>query len=419
MTNAPAIVLSTQIDTVRSLGRRGVPVTLVSAQPGPTGSSRYVSRKATGGAAWSDDFDGWLPPLLAGKPNTVVIPATDEPAWHLARYRGLSQAKGRLAIAGFDAVRTILAKHQCYTAARDLDVPVPRWWLATDRDAVQEAAATAQFPVVLKPQSRIGIQHWLRGRLARTPEELAAAFDWYREHVHFDESVLRDAPGMDAPLIQEYTESRPRQVYHLAGYLASTGDSVVAAHVKLLQYPTRFGNGACFAAAEVDGDLAGRVLGFLRGIGYHGIFEGEFVGPAGGRQLIDMNPRPYNGITLEIARGLDPVWWSYLEASGEFDTVAREMDAARGGPSDLRPVWRNKTLFWTILGGQVLTGGLSPREAAGWVRWARRHRRHTVDPYFAPDDRAPGHAYLRWHLASMVTQPRAFLGNYVLHGAGN
>lgn len=75
-----------------------------------------------------------------------------------------------------------------------------------------------------------------------------------------------------------------------------------AAHVKLLQYPLRFSSGYCFESAEVDSRLAGDHGALLASIEFHGIFEAEFVARDGELLLINLNPRSYDGISLEVAR---------------------------------------------------------------------------------------------------------------------
>lgn len=63
----------------------------------------------------------------------------------------------------------------------------------------------------------------------------------------------------------------------------------------------------------------------LRAIGFHGMFEAEFIERGDERLLIDLNPRAYNGMTLEVERGLHVAWYAYLEAAGELDSFEQEL----------------------------------------------------------------------------------------------
>ena len=73
---------------------------------------------------------------------------------------------------------------------------------------------------------------------------------------------------------------------------------------KLVQYPNRFGDGACFRSEPVDDELSRRLAEMCRGLGFFGMFEAEFIEEDGRKLLIDFNPRLFNGLALPVARGL-------------------------------------------------------------------------------------------------------------------
>lgn len=150
-------------------------------------------------------------------------------------------------------------------------------------------------------------------------------------------------------------------------------------------------------------------------IGYHGIFEAEFVEAEGKPLLIDLNPRPYNGLTLEVRRGYNLPWYAYLEATGESAQLAAELAAARASnPPPL--AWCDNLRFWSLLAGQTASGGLSPRAAAHWAGWWRSHRHAMVDLNFAHGDLRAGFAAAGQYFAGTVRHPRHFLGAYVRRG---
>ena len=255
----------------------------------------------------------------------------------------------------------------------------------------------------------------MRGRLVRTPAELQAGLEWFRREVTFEPRVLTTDPTLVHPVIQEYIRRPGNEVYHLAGYRSRDGDSVFAAHRKLLQHPRRFGNAACMESEEVDSDLAAGLDRLLGHIGYHGIFEAEFVESEGRMLLIDLNPRPYNGTTLEVRRGYNLPWYAYLEAAGESSRLAAELAAARASnPPPL--AWCDNLRFWSLLAGQTVSGGFSPREAAAWAGWWRGHRHVMVDLNFARGDQRAGFAAAGMFFANAIRRPRSFLGAYVRRG---
>ena len=320
-----------------------------------------------------------------------------------------------MAVADFDAVRAASVKSRMTAEATNAGVATPRTVLLRNESCLKDAADELRFPLMLKPQMRIGMKHWTRGRLVRNARELREAYDWYRNEVKFEPAVLGDAPEAALPLAQEYIVRPGREVRHITGYLARSGDSGLRSHRKLLQEPLRFGSGVCFETAPVDEGLGARLLGLLRHIGYNGMFEAEFVQRGGEHLLIDLNVRPYNGLSLTLASELDLVTCSYLEASGQRQALAAELRAAREIP--FRSLaWCNHAALATLLPGQLIGGGLGPREAGRHLGWAWRNRAHTVNPAMAGDDLPLAGAYLARHALSPFLSPREFLGRYFRSG---
>ncbi len=400
----PAILLSAGLEASRALGSRGVEV--IAVAQGPTAvlkASRSVKSVIRAPSTWDERFDEWFETSSLDGAGPI-LPGNDDAVWWLA-------ARGSGDGPGFDAARDSLVKYRLYERCLAAGVSAPRTWLAEPGCPLPEGP----FPMVVKPQTRVGLRHWMRGRLVRNPAELAAAVEWFRGNVRYEPWVLAAEPQLAHPIVQEYVVRPGRQVYHLVGYRSRAGEAVFAAHTKLLQYPMRFGSGLCFESSDVDVVLAAGLERLLSAIGFHGVFEAEFVPRDGRMLLIDLNPRTYNGISLEVARGYNLPWYQYLEAIGEAELLSRELAAARSStPAPL--AWRDSVRFWTMVAGQSVSGGMSAREAARWVRWSLRHRGHMVDPHFARGDLRAGFTMLGQHLGSAFTEPRAFLGTYVRRG---
>jgi predicted ATP-grasp superfamily ATP-dependent carboligase len=309
----------------------------------------------------------------------------------------------------------MITKWRLFEVCADARVETPSTWIVEGNEIPEGFRLTGRFPVVLKPQSRVGLMHWTRGRLCRNAAELSEAIAWFRESVRPSPWALADEPRAGDPLIQEFIARPGHEVYHLVGYRSKAGESVIAAHRKLLQYPLRFGSGLCFETAEVDGRAADKLERLLGGIGFHGIFEAEYVERDGELLLIDLNPRAYNGMSLETRRGFDLPWYLYLDALGESALLSEELATARALPFT-RMVWRDSVRFWTMLAGQTLSGGLSLRETRRWIAWARANRGGIMDPYFVADDKRAGFGFIRDFVGDAFTEPRAFVGNYVRRG---
>lgn len=415
MPRLAAVLITGNAESPRSLAGKRVPVTFVGLGRGsPAAVSRSVARDLSAPFGWDTSFDSWFD-AQEWPAGAALIPGNDAAAWWIARRQdqGLSGAL-RLATPGLATLRSLVVKYRLAELCREHGIAAPGTWLV-EGDEIPEAARVARFPVVLKPQSRVGLQHWTRGRLARNASELTEAIHWYRRTVRIAERVIADDAMVVHPIVQEFVIRPGHEVYHLVGYRSRDGESVVAAHRKVLQVPLRFGNGLCFESAEVDHGLARKLDGLLSAVGFHGIFEAEYVERDGQKLLIDLNPRPYNGLSLETRRGYALPWYLYLDTIGEREALSEELAQARAlRPADL--VWRDSVRFWTMLAGQTLSGGMPLRETRRWLGWSRAQRGKMIDPFFCAGDRRVGVAHLRAHLRSVVTQPRAFLGTYFRRG---
>lgn len=400
----PVVLFPGAIESSRALAAKGVRVlAAVQADHAALRASCSVGRSIPMPAEWDERLDRWFAsaPFPA---EAVILPGNDDAVWWLA-------ARGHPAVATFEAVRDLTVKYRLYQQCLEAGLPAPRTWLAEPGTVLP----AGPFPLVVKPQSRVGGRSWVRGRLVRSPAELEEGLAWFRREVTHAPRFLAEDPMLAHPIVQEYIRRPGNEVYHLTGYRSRDGDSVFAAHRKLLQYPRRFGNAACLESDGVDCELAAGLGRLLSRVGYHGIFEAEFVEANGRRMLIDLNLRPYNGLTLEVRRGYNLPWFASLEAAGESSRLAAELAAARASnPPPL--AWCDNLRFWSLLAGQTVSGGFSPREAAAWAGWWRGHRHVMVDLNFARSDQRAGFAAAGMFFANAIRRPRSFLGAYVRRG---
>ena len=417
MSSPSLLLLGGGLESHRGPSRRGIEV-LIGGAPRhlAIGLSRKVAHIPGAPEVWDAAYPSWLDRALRALPGAVILACQDDQNWWLARQgtTGIAAA-GALAVAPFDAVMTANVKSRMSAAAANAGIATPKTVLLASESGVAEAVAQLRFPMMLKPQMRIGMEHWTRGKVVRNAAELRAAFEWYRREVKFKPAVIADAPEAVYPLAQEYVVRPGRVVRHITGYLARSGGSAVRAHRKLLQEPLRFGSGVCFETEPVDEALAARLLEMLRAIGYHGMFEAEFLQHRGELLLIDLNVRPYNGLSLTLEAGLDLVTCAYLEATGEEDALRAELEAARAVP--FREIaWCNHAALATLLAGQWVSGGLSAGEARGHLAWAWRNRSRMVNPGASRDDLPLAAAYFARHAIGAFVSPRDFLGRYFRSG---
>jgi D-aspartate ligase len=166
--------------------------------------------------------------------------------------------------------------------------------------------------------------------------------------------------------------------------------------------------GLCFEGAPVDPELARKSKLLLERVGYYGVFELEFILAEGRSLLIDFNPRFYNQVGLDVARGLPLPQLAWAAARGDDDEVARLAEHTPAGLAPDAHAFCNAFSFEVMLGAQWVIGSMSTGEVARWRRWRVDHRATLVDAVADADDRRPQIAEITKQLFEYVRNPRLF-----------
>ncbi|WP_027481026.1 carboxylate--amine ligase [Deinococcus pimensis] len=395
-----AVTFNTHITALaiaRSLGRQGVPVLGLDREGGGLGQrSRYLSALALcpdvddGGAAFAD-FLLELGPHFAHRP--VLFPTNDDWVFAIARHRERLSEFYRVPFSGQDVIDTALGKTALYREAERLGVPIPQSWyldpasledLAAGTAAVvEDVLARVPFPVILKPDESRAFYEVFRAKVfvVNTPDEFRAR--------------VREAAGHGLRLVaQRIVTTPPGGFYSVCSYLdADSRPRGVFVGRKLEQYPPDFGT-SCLADARWVPEIAERGVRVLKGLGFHGISEIEFVlDPETGEQLLlDVNTRSWKWIGLPIASGVDLPLLAYRDAIGEAFDAPSQRDGVR----------------WTFLRDYVKLvrerGGVIPEEHVTkdeWldlIRGVRPANGTLVDGILDPDDPEPFYEVLRGEL---------------------
>ena len=145
--------------------------------------------------------------------------------------------------------------------------------------------------------------------------------------------------------------------------------------------------GVCFESVELDPALAEATARLCRHLGYFGVFEVEFIRCGNDWAAIDFNPRFYNQMGLDTARGIPLARLCYYDAIGDearLSALAGEAQAAHvGGTFRLRDGF---TMALIIL-FRSLTGAMSQADRRRWSRWSRSDPARLIDLYRDPADR--------------------------------
>jgi D-aspartate ligase len=310
---------------IRSLGRAGVPVTVYSASKHPAGRhSRFAGEfRSCPDLYRTDAFIEWLSARLRSGEIANVAPTSDFVAFNLAEAVDHAGLGGTFKGPSSAAIRTALFKHEFAAAMEHVGFPAPLSFTPRTDGEFVAAADKLGYPVVVKPRSHVGVGI-NRGGVAANERELLELAAPYR--IGDDHSfALRREPDLVHPLVQQYLDPAVTDVVSVSGCLDVDGTVLAVGHSrKMSMWPPKVGIGTSFEwldtqpFTELALDATQRILG-------RGVFELEVCinRVTGDARPIDLNPRGYGQISLEIARGNDlPALW-YRSVTGIELTATR------------------------------------------------------------------------------------------------
>ena len=315
------------VSFIRSLGRLGVPVHAYSNTPRAAGRfSKYTTAFRSCPKAFEvDEFIAWLINEYEQGEFEYIAPTSDFISFVVAEVDerlGTDLAGGVGGKRAGEAVRDCLFKNRFSEALDTVGFPSPPWAAPTSVEDARRAARELGYPVVLKPRSHVGIGV-SRGVIARSDEDVARWFAPYPITPN-QRAALRHDPDLAYPIVQKMIERDDLDCVSITGYLDRDG-TVLAANTsrKTDQWGTGLSIGTGFEVCDRPiffdeaVDAVRRILG-------SGVFDFEvlFDRTTGEMWGIDLNPRGFGQIALDVQRGHDlPAYW-YGAASGTTVDVA-------------------------------------------------------------------------------------------------
>jgi D-aspartate ligase len=312
VTTAPggALVLGADyrgLGVVRSLGRRGIPVWVLT-QPGETlaAHSRYARRalrlpaepdaRADALLELGDEIGGW-----------ALVPTTDEDAALVARNRERLAERFTLTSPGWESLRWAYDKRWTYRLGDDCGIECP--WTAQPRDREELASLDVPFPAILKPAVKTGFNRLTAAKAWRVDDrrELLERYD--------------EACGLvaaDVLLVQELVPGDGGQYSHAA--LCRDGEPLATITARRTrQYPADFGRASTFVETIDDPETAEQAAAVFARMQLTGLAEVEFKRDErdGRLKLLDINPRVWGWHTLGAAAGVDFPYLLWQLVSGE------------------------------------------------------------------------------------------------------
>lgn len=397
---------------VRCLGAAGIRVVVADGDPFvPAVWSRFAARRVRCPTLQDPSaFMRWLVEFGRREPGHVLYPTSDDLAWLYARHRDELSRHFVLSHPSADVTYRLLNKVRLRAEAEAVGLSMPRTWLPGDEAGLRRVEAEARFPVVVKPQTQILFHPHLKGVPVFRPEELRRRYSAFLSAARYDPSLLADDPGVCRATVQEYYPADTENVYGISGFVDPSGELFAARYArKVLQQPRQLGVGLVFEEAEARPELLAKIVALCRRVGYHGVFEAEFIDGTGAPLLIDFNPRFYGQMAFDIARGLPQPLLVYDVAVGQWERLHRRVEEAKAWKERPGQVYCRGLELRLLLLARRLFGSMSGQETGRWWSWLARHRDSVADAVFQRDDRLPGWLEALHHLLRCARHPRSFV----------
>jgi D-aspartate ligase len=395
----------------RALGRAGVPV--VVADPSRVAStcfSRYVTRAhVCPPVTRVESFVEWLKDLAAREGEHVVYPTSDEVAYVLAAHEDELSGRLRLYQPRLPTMTRVLDKKTLLDAASSAGFEVPETWAPESPADFDRIVGTADGPLMIKPRTQLFMRTHSKGVVAAgDAASLRAQYDGFIRDHPYGPPVTTRSPDLGRPLLQRYYVEAIQAIESVTGFRDVEGRiSPLFGAVKVLQRPRRMGVGLCFEGATVTPEVSARTARLLERLDYFGVFELELVRVGERQLLIDMNPRFYNQLAFDIARGLPLPLLAYLAAMGEQGEVGRLLSSVHD--AETPRAFCNSLGVRLLVGAQRLAGTMPASEVARWSLWMRSRRGALVDAVRDSDDPMPFWAETGGQLYDCARHPRAFV----------
>ena len=283
---------------VRSLGRRGIPVLVLTDDHVVAAVSRYTTRRMT----WPDSDDaqrlGCLFALCDAHhlDGWMLFATDDENTAFLSRNHSKLSERFRMTTPRWDVLRWAYDKRLTYRLADELGIDRPWTYTAVAREGL--AAMPCSFPLILKPAFKQHRNSFTRAKAWRVDDRqsLLSAYDAACDLV--DPAII---------MIQELIPGSGQCQFSYAA-LCRDGDIVASITARRTrQYPLEFGLASSYVESIESPEVESASRRFLKAIGVTGLAEVEFKrDPRDGRfKLLDVNLRVWGWHTLGRKAGAD------------------------------------------------------------------------------------------------------------------
>ena len=331
-TEMPALVLRVTefplqhgcLGVFRTLGRAGVPVHAVVAEPDcPVARSRYVDRQILWQPHRGDTVDHLVDRLITfgqelGR-RSLVVCTGDDSALLTAAHRADLAEYFVLPDVAPDLPTRLADKLTLEALCREHGVSTPRSAIVNTRSELEAALDDIEPPVVVKSLELRGPARKVEATLLmRTRSDMT--------------DLVRTWTEPFGVLIQQYLPDESSEDWIAHGYCgAEPGTTVVFTGRKVRQWPAKGGSTAAAYVSD-NQELATIAADFCAKVGYRGIFDLDWRRDlrTGEWHLLDFNPRVGAQFRMfENTAGIDVVRAKHLDLSGRAIPAGVPVDGER------------------------------------------------------------------------------------------
>jgi predicted ATP-grasp superfamily ATP-dependent carboligase len=256
------------------------------------------------------EFLPWLCDKVRKGEIVRVAPTTDLVAFYVSKLRAEFAPEVQRTIAPIEEIENCLIKTRFATITAASGCPAPTAAAPDSLDEALAAAAVLGYPVVMKPKSHLVVGFEERGHVLLNDADVIRLYRRYAV-APGQESIAAAYPELIQPLMQRYVPSARNRVYSVSGIKDADGGVLIATvSYKKEQWPPDVGVSTVQIAYE-NAQILEAGLRVVNTVLSRGIFEVELLAEDGMLYAIDLNPRSFGFMELDIARGADLPWLWY------------------------------------------------------------------------------------------------------------
>ncbi len=320
-------------------------------------------------------------PAPGPTPGHVLLPVCDISAWTYAAHADQLSRYFCTYAPPLATLNRLLDKTAFEEACAQAGIGILKSWTVRSRAELEDLADMLVFPLIAKPRAHVNRTRNDKGIVAHSYAQLLSSI----EAIEANEPIFHDSDdGMKIGgyFFQQFVDIGAEGVLSVAGFSDRSGTQFVAcAARKVMLRSEPAGVGVCFESVDLNPDLARATARLCRHLGYFGVFEVEFIRSNNEWAAIDFNPRFYNQMGLDIARGIPLARLCYYDAIGDEARLSALIAQAQAAPVGETFRLRDGFTMAMIIIIRSLTGSMSRADRRRWRQWNADDPARMIDLY--------------------------------------